>query len=419
LTETQERATQLERLTRVETALSQADDEVGIIEALTLLIEEDQMLSLHYTVEDDKPETAFTVATWENNKIKREDELLHKPFEIQLHAGFDLALKQPDRISYVSDIKSDVRISEKAAKEAKKLGFRAVMVVPLRSAGRWQGFVSVKWAKAHDFSAEETSIWEQLREPLAAVVASRRAYEEAEQQAREARNRSNELVILNEMGRSLTALVDMDTILENIYRYTARLMDATNFYVGFYNAKRDEISFALDIRGDRVMRNAGARKAGKGLTEHIINTKEPLLITENVDARLEELGIEKIGPSAASWLGAPMMVGSQVVGVIGLQNWEAPRTYTEQHMRLLMSVAGQAAIAIENARLFEQIQARARRERILREVTAKVRGATDADSVMRTAVQEIGKALGRRTYVYLNQDQQYETESMKDEAYGD
>jgi GAF domain-containing protein len=69
--------------------------------------------------------------------------------------------------------------------------------------------------------------------------------------------------------------------------------------------------------------------------------------------------------------------------------------------------------------LFEQIQARARRERILREVTAKVRGATDADSIMRTAVQEIGRALGRRTFVYLNKDQQYETEITKEETHGD
>jgi GAF domain-containing protein len=221
------------------------------------------------------------------------------------------------------------------------------------------------------------------------------------------------------MGRSLTALVDMDSILENVYRYTARLMDANNFYIAFFDMKRNEISFALDIRGDRVMRNAGTRKAGKGLTEHIIDTKEPLLIADNVDGKLDELGIEKIGPSAASWLGVPLMVGSQVIGVIGLQQWETPRTYNEQHLHLLTSVAAQAAIAIENARLFEQIQARARRERILREVTAKVRGAADADSVMRTAVQEIGRALGRRTFVYLNQNQPQELESTKEEAYGD
>jgi transcriptional regulator with GAF, ATPase, and Fis domain len=211
----------------------------------------------------------------------------------------------------------------------------------------------------------------------------------------------------------------MDSILENVYRYTARLMDATNFYVSFFDGKRDEITFALDIRGDRVMKNAGTRKAGKGLTEHIIYSKEPLLIPEDVDGKLDELGIEKIGPSSASWLGVPLMVGSQVIGVIGLQNWDMPRSYNEQHLRLLTSVAAQTAIAVENARLFEQIQARARRERILREVTAKVRSGADADTVMRTAVSEIGRALGRRTFVYLNETGSQETKADKEEVYGD
>jgi GAF domain-containing protein len=82
-------------------------------------------------------------------------------------------------------------------------------------------------------------------------------------------------------------------------------------------------------------------------------------------------------------------------------------------------VAAQAAIAIENARLFEQIQARARRERILREVTAKVRSGSDADTVMRTAVSEIGRALGRRTFVYLNESDPQEPKARKEDAYGD
>jgi GAF domain-containing protein len=88
-------------------------------------------------------------------------------------------------------------------------------------------------------------------------------------------------------------------------------------------------------------------------------------------------------------------------------------------LRLLTSVAGQAAIAIENARLFEQIQARARRERILREVTAKVRSGADADTVMRTAVSDIGRALGRRTFVYLNEMDSQRTNGDKEESYGD
>jgi GAF domain-containing protein len=598
LTETQNRAAQLEKIALIETALSQAQDEVGILDALALVLEESQAASIHYAVEEDNPVSAFTVGHWENGQIQPEDEMLYRPFDIELHAGLALGVEQPDRITTIVDIQSDERIGKTAANEAKQMGFRSIVVIPLRSAGRWQGFISIKWPKRHEFTRSEIAVWEQLRESLAAIIASRRAYlaqqealsetavlyetgaqlsiarsydsvlsvlrnntilgqnisnvsimlfehdwqkddkpayadvltfwseiapdqaktrfyfnhypssdkildeakqahifsdvpnsseldenlknmlvkgfntqtfvlfpmivrgnwigyvnamypqsitlsekdirrteaiiqqagvavqglrnlDQAEQQALEARSRSNELAILNEMGRSLTALVDMDTILENVYRYTARLMDATNFYISFFDAKRNEIIFALDIRGEEVFRNVGTRKAGRGLTEHIIYSKAPLLIPENVDDKLDELGLEKIGPTTSSWLGVPLMVGSQVIGVIGVQHWHTPRTYNEQHLRLLTSVAGQAAIAIENARLFEQIQARARRERILREVTAKVRSGADADTVMRTAVSEIGRALGRRTFVYLNEMDSQRTNGDKEESYGD
>jgi GAF domain-containing protein len=50
------------------------------------------------------------------------------------------------------------------------------------------------------------------------------------------------------------------------------------------------------------------------------------------------------------------------------------------------------------------VEDRARRERILREITARVRGSADVDSVMRTAAQELGRALGRQTYVYLGEN---------------
>jgi GAF domain-containing protein len=78
-------------------------------------------------------------------------------------------------------------------------------------------------------------------------------------------------------------------------------------------------------------------------------------------------------------------------------------------------VAGQAAIAIENARLFEQVQERARREEILREVTANVRGAADVDTIMRKAAQEVSRALGRQSFVYLDDgDEEQSTKSAEE-----
>jgi len=68
------------------------------------------------------------------------------------------------------------------------------------------------------------------------------------------------------------------------------------------------------------------------------------------------LGIEMIGREARSWLGAPMLIGDQVLGVIAVQSYTTPRVYNEHHRDLLSAIANQAAIAIQNARLFDEQQ---------------------------------------------------------------
>jgi PAS domain S-box-containing protein len=172
----------------------------------------------------------------------------------------------------------------------------------------------------------------------------------------ETQTRAKELTVLNEMGRVLTTMLDVDAVIESLYHHASRLIDATNFYVALYDPEQDEVHFPLYVDGEQV-RVAGRRRAGQGLTEYVIRTREPLLIEENIAAQLEELGIEAIGQDAQSWLGVPMMIGDQVLGVITVQSYTTPRLYNERHRDLLTAIASQSAIAIQNARLFEQTKA--------------------------------------------------------------
>jgi GAF domain-containing protein len=194
-------------------------------------------------------------------------------------------------------------------------------------------------------------------------------------------------------------------VIEHLYQHASRLIDTTNFYVALYYPDQDEVDFPFYAEGDQI-RRPGRRRSGKGMTEYVIQTREPLLIKENIAARLEELGIEMVGQEAQSWLGVPMMRGEQVIGVIAVQSYTTPWLYNEYHRDLLSAIANQAAIAIENARLFEQAQARAKREQILREITTRVRGSTDPDTIVRAAVRELGTALGRPTFVRLGSTEQ-------------
>jgi uncharacterized protein YigA (DUF484 family) len=69
-----------------------------------------------------------------------------------------------------------------------------------------------------------------------------------------------------------------------------------------------------------------------------------------------------------------------------------------------MAVAGQAAIAVQSRLLLEQAQTRAHQEQRIREVTAQVFEAVDVQTIMRRAVEQVGKTLGMPAYIYLGGD---------------
>jgi hypothetical protein len=99
-----------------------------------------------------------------------------------------------------------------------------------------------------------------------------------------------------------------------------------------------------------------------------------------------------------------LYVGSEIVGRVYIAYTE-PHDFLNEESALLGGVATRLSGYIENRHLFEQVQLRARREQILREVTDRIRGSVDVETIMRTAAQEVGQALGRPAFVYLGNGQ--------------
>jgi NtrC-family two-component system sensor histidine kinase KinB len=183
-----------------------------------------------------------------------------------------------------------------------------------------------------------------------------------------------ELDSLQAVGQALSASLDLDTTLVAIHTQVARLMPARNFYIALYSPEIEEVSFRLAMEGgERV--HWRSRRTGSGLTEYVLRTRVPLLIRQDYEATVEALGIEKIGRPATSWLGVPILAGAEALGVIAVQSFSARQAYDTSHQEVLVTIAAQAAVAIQNARLYAHTdQALARRVQEL-------------DSILRT-VQE-------------------------------
>jgi GAF domain-containing protein len=127
-----------------------------------------------------------------------------------------------------------------------------------------------------------------------------------------------------------------------------------------------------------------------------------VLVEEDIPARLQEMGVELIGRTAQSWLGVPLMVGDQVLGVMAVQSYTTPRAYDRHDLDLLTAVASQVAIALQNARSYEDAQRRAERERLVRQIIERIQTAPDVEGVLQVAVRELGRALRvPRTFVQL------------------
>lgn len=278
----------------------------------------------------------------------------------------------------------------------KQFGVRAAIFAPLVVGGQWIGYVNVLYKDPTRFPDADTKRLSAIASQ--AAVAIQNVISVAKTQAR-----ADELRVLNEMSRALTTMLDPQEILNSIHDYVSRLLDASNFFIAQFDASTREISYPYALENGEPV-NIASRPFGNGLTEYVISHAMPLLIENNVGAWLEEKGLDLIGDSADSWMGVPMISGRQVIGVIGVQHPQGHQ-FNDGHLNLLISVASQTTIALQNARLFQQTQARAQREQKLREVTARVRSSADVDTILRTAVKEIGQALGRRTYIQLGADQ--------------
>jgi PAS domain S-box-containing protein len=258
---------------------------------------------------------------------------------------------------------------------------KSELAVPIKSGQKVIGVLDIQSDEFEAFDETDVMLIETLADQIAAAIENARLFEETQ-------TRAEELAVLNEMGRALTAMLDVDAVVKNVYHHASRLIDTTNFYVALYDAEQDMVSFPLYAEGEQI-RVAGRRRAGKGMTEYVIRTREPLLIQENIAARLEELGIEMIGTEAQSWLGVPMTIGDQVLGVIAVQSYTTPWLYDERDRDLLSAIANQAAIAIKNARLFDETHSRAERLAVVNHIAKAASATLHLDDLMETVYREI------------------------------
>jgi signal transduction histidine kinase len=173
------------------------------------------------------------------------------------------------------------------------------------------------------------------------------------------RQRAKDMHTVNTIGGLITSKLNLKDMVKEIVSTLGTVLETDEVNVITYDNNRRELSFLASYFSDGSdLDRPEVYQLSNGINSWIIKNKKPLLMTDDTEKECVRLGIRHGGRPAKSWLGAPMIFKDQVVGVVSVQSYSKKQLYGEDSVLLLKAVANQCAVAVENARLFEQITER-------------------------------------------------------------
>jgi PAS domain S-box-containing protein/putative nucleotidyltransferase with HDIG domain len=139
---------------------------------------------------------------------------------------------------------------------------------------------------------------------------------------------------------------NLQELFKLIHKTLSGLIPVENFYIATYNREDDLLEFPY--YKDEFDETPERKKPGRGLTEYILRTGKPKLVTPEVFRELiESEEVESIGADSVDWLGVPLIVNDNVIGVLAVQSYSEKVRFSEEDKEILAIVSNQIAMAIE------------------------------------------------------------------------
>ncbi len=183
------------------------------------------------------------------------------------------------------------------------------------------------------------------------INANRVLEEKVMARTQEVKQQADELTTINQISQALVGQADLKDLIELVGNELRDLFKANIVYIALLDTKTRMINFPYQY-GD----NMKPLKLGEGLTSKIILTGEPLLINKDVHEQAAVIGVDRIGIPAASYLGVPIPVSDEIIGVLSIQSTEEENRFVEKDKHLLATIAANVGVAIRKARLFEEVK---------------------------------------------------------------
>ena len=297
---------------------------------------------------------------------------------------------------HVADMQSAGDDLRKGRELAGKHGHRTIVGVPLMRENRARGALLLRRSEVEPFSEKQIALLQTFADQAGIAIENTRLFEEVQARTSELQTRSNELARSLEYQTAISSVLevisrskfDLQPVLQTLVENAARLCDASTGVIFRFDGK--VFQWVADHGSTRAHRDFQQRNPigpgpGSSMGRVALHRRTIHIPDALADPEFEHTAAAKIG-NFRTLLGVPMLRDGALLGVFSLQRHEV-RPFTDKQIELVESFADQAVIAIENTRLFEEVQARNRDLTALGEVGRAVGSTLDLKVVLRTIVE--------------------------------
>jgi len=258
-----------------------------------------------------------------------------------------IRVKVGDGVTGVAAQKREAILVDDVTKEPKYISavpdVRSELAVPLIVKNRLIGVIDIESYEPNKFTDEHARLLTLIASRMAIGIENARLYTRTTKQART-------LVLLNEIAVELTSILNVDELLKRIAELLSRLIDYQMFSILLVDPAEQKLQHRFSLRFQENIQLKHDVPLGKGVVGYAAQHKQAVLVPDvSKDSRYISLN-----PETRSELAVPLIYKDNVIGVLDLEHTRKG-FFTEDHRRTITTLAAQLAIAIENARLYEQI----------------------------------------------------------------
>ena len=273
---------------------------------------------------------------------------------------------------------------------------KSAIYVPLVASDQARGLIKLMdFEHEHAFSDSDVRLLQTLANSMSVALENARLFDETQRLLKETEQRNAELGVINSIQQGIAAELDFQAIVDLVGGKLREVLKTEDIGIRWHDPGTNLIHYLYEFEHGKRLHVEPIPPRPGGPFEQMLKTRHA--VVQNTVDEDSAQGVFPGTDDAKSTISVPIIGSDRVLGTIHLEDHKREHAFGEPEVRLLTTVAASMGVALENARLFEEIQRRTRESAALFEVGRDISSTLDLPTVMDRIARHAKELLGADT----------------------